>query len=642
MIAEDGDTHGVGIPKASKGKEIFIGSTRNKVRAGTAKTMDSQRVNGRYPYTIETDFQKIQPHTILVQKLLDRILDEMEAWNILDRVNYSAGTYGNGYLMGPFGKRRSYEKAVDIDPVTFKPDIRKFSFVLPHLRYANNMDVVPDPEASDFNGDQKGQGFFWRQMLQPEQIQEIAQEDAKNQTPRYKNLQRVLDIGLIDPTSRAQGQDRLKQIRGNINFFAGDGRVAHWIFAGLVPASALMSWMGLTPEQAHSAFKIDLTNPLTHRVEAICELMGGVVVRAEVNTNQGSRRPGAKFTWEQVEDEWDGVGIPTDNSTYQKIQNGAIRMWFQAKTLSIMAPFIYNPDMFIPGQSFKWTPGKGLKLKSWVRTQDQARSAMFKMDFPDNSNGWLEPIEFAEKASDEGTGLPKYVQGSPEASHLNPTATGIQMIMGAAFTPLKIVMMNWDKMFLSVITAMLNWMIKNLDPELVGHWYTPEEQQLWVEIQTAGTLSAMRIKVTGTQSFERKQILFSKFGAIWQMAQQNPEVAKKINWSRFFDLLWKAADIGDNAPVYTEAELNSMMEQGMAAQQQQVAQQQDHDRRIAAVEAQLKLAIQGDKSHTAIEVALIQAKVAEALAAKKATEEAGSDPIPDQNLQGGEAAGETS
>jgi hypothetical protein len=317
------------------------------------------------------------------------------------------------------------------------------------------------------------------------------------------------------------------------------------------------------------------------------------------------RRPGAKFTWEQNEDFFDGVGIATNNATYQKIQNGAIRMWFQSKTLSIMAPFIYNPDMFIPGQSFKFAPNKGLKLKSWVRTREQAQAAFFKMDFPDNSNGWLEPIEFAEKASDEGTGLPKYVQGSPEASHLNPTASGIQMIMGAAFTPLKVVMLNWDKMFLEVITSMLNWMIEHLDPAIVGHWFSEEEMQLWMQIQAAGTLSAMKIKVTGTQSFERKQILFSKFGAIWQMGLQNPEVAKIIDWALFFQLLWKAADIGDNAPVYTEAKLDAMMQKAMLAQQQQLQMQQEHEARKVAAEASTKIAIQDMKSDTEIEKAHI-------------------------------------
>ena len=606
-IAEDGDTHGSGIPKATKGKEIFIGSTRNKVRAGTAKTMDSQRVNGRYPYTIDTDFPQLSRHAVLIQKLTDKLLDEDNTWSKMDRVNYSGGTYGTGFFLGPFGKRRDFEKAVAIDE-NMRPITKKFSFVLPHLRYGNNMDIIPDPECSDFNGDQKGIGFFWRQMLQQEGVQDLADMvDPITGKPLYKHLQRVLDIGAIDPSSRAVGIDRLKTIRGNQNYFAGDGRFAHWFFSGLVPVGCLMAWLGMTEIEYRNTYKIDLKDPLTRRIEANCEILGGIVVRAEVNKFAGARRPAAKFTWEQNEDFFDGVGIPTNNATYQNIINGATRMWFQAKTLSIMAPFIYNPDMFIPGQSFKWTPNKGLKLKSWVKTKQQAEAAMFKMDFPDNSNGWLEPIEFAEKASDEGTGLPKYVQGSPEASHLNPTASGIQMIMGAAFTPLKVVMINWDKMFLEVITAYFNWMIENLDPALVGYWFSEEDMELWNQIQKAGTLSAFKIKVTGTQSFERKQILFSKFGAIWQMGLQNPEVAKIINWTLFFQLLWKAADIGDNAPVYTEQELDKMMQKGMQAQQAAIQAQQDAQARIVAAEAQVKLAVQDMKSDTEIEKAHIQA-----------------------------------
>jgi hypothetical protein len=626
MISEDGDTVGSGIPRATKGKSIVIGSTRNKIRSGTSLTADSMRSNAKYPFDISTPVKSLEPHAFWFKRILDRVQDEMGMWTLLDKVNLSAGTYGDGFLLGPFSITKTYEKAVDAQFVRLGDKIRAIPikesvrFKLPQFRYGNNMDIVPDPTASDLNGP--------LQMLQPEQVQELMLETTPDGEPVYRDLDRVLQVGRIDPSDAMQGNDRLKQLRANIVYFTPEGQIAHHVYAGPVPINALAAWMGRDEAKLRSDFKLDPHDPSTYRIEAIVDIMGGIVVRAQINQWHCQRRPGSKFPWERIEDQFYSRGIAVNNAAAQKIQTAAVRMWIESKSLSLLAPIVYNPDMFIAGQSFKFTPNKALKLKSWVRSAEMAKAAFSKLEIPDVSNGWAEFYELGERLSDIGTGQNQYMQGNPQASHLNPTATGVSLLMGAAQSPMKSVMMNFDQFYQDVMDGLIDWCIKFLDPQLVAYWFgnqpvegTVTEQNpegftvsdLWEQIQQAGMLSMFVMKPTGLMTFERKSIVFQKVSLLWQIFNQSPAAQQIIKGADFARLLWKMADTGEEAPIKTQSELDQMLALAEQARQEEM----DLRRKETAADAQVKLAAQGMDAEAKIQVAKINADAkAKALPAK--------------------------
>lgn len=634
MIPEDGDTSGSGVPKATKGRQIVIGSTRNKIRSGTALTADSMRSSARYPYDIESGIKRLAPHAFALKKILDRVMDEMGMWTLLDKVNLSAGTYGDGFLVGPFLVERTFEKPVDVEfanvggQIKPIPKFERIKTLFPQFRYGANLDIIPDPAASDTNGPLRGTGFFWRQLLQPEQIVALAGETDDQGKPLYRNLEHVIRLAATGETG-VQGNERLKQLRANTNYYPPTGQIAHHVFCGLVPVGALAAWFGLTSAaDIRRDFKIDPADKLTHRVEAIVDMMGGIPVRAQINHWHQERRILARFPWERVEDQFYSRGIAINNAAPQKIQTAAVRMWIESKSLALLAPIVYNPDMFLPGQSFKFTPNKALKLKPWVRNAEMAKAAFSKLEIPDVSGGWEMFYELGEKLSDIGTGQNQYMQGNPQASHLNPTATGVSLLMGAAQSPMKSVMMNFDQFMRDVMNGLVDCVIKHLDPRIVALWFgsdpvrdTVSEQnpegfsiaELFQQLQAAGTVSMLSIKATGLQTFERKSIVFQKIAMLWSLFNQSPAAQQIILGADMARIMWDFADLGVEAPMRTQEQLDQLLNMAEQARQQELLEA----RKLKAADAQTKLAERQIDAQGKIAVAEINAE-AKVKTAKKA------------------------
>jgi hypothetical protein len=590
-IVEEGDTRGVGVPRASKGKDIHLPSTLNKIRAATAKVSDAHRANNRYPteYLAETDAFK--PLALTIRKVQDRCFDESGFWEVLDTTVLSGATYGTMLIGGPHPYEKEYVKINHAESKIVKDETGKpieaivvedvVKGHLPRFEYVAPLNFTPDPRSTNA---QDGLGWWEQNFRYPEDCEEYLDD------PTYQYVAEVIKTSVgANPMPDDWSAEKLKSYREAC--YTEDGLIIEHYFAGSVPLDMFLEWKNpqlekMNEEQRKPYAKLDPSDPMQRMVKVTATLLGGTVVRCELNTFPNQRRPMAHAVWERIENQFDGRSVAQNNSTFSKIQRAAIRMYFQSKALSMLAPRLINKSMFLPNQSFDLSPDTVLELQPWVMTLEASRAAYRQIEVNDVSQNWLEPYEMAEQWSDEATGIPKYAQGSTDAPHLNPTATGISLIMGAGFLPLKTVTQNVDRMLQDIGQAQLQWTVKYLKPEIVESWFGKEEADNWRIVQGMKSLSWLQFRAVGTENFMKKQVLFQRLGIIWNIAQSNPEVARVINWQKFFTILFESADLGIAPPVRSDEEVIQMQAQAM----KMAADQREHESRLLAAKSQTELA----------------------------------------------------
>ena len=76
-IARDDDTSSTGTAKSKKAKALFIGSTRNKVRAARAKINDALFGAGRLPFDTTPTNEKLAEYSDAVEDILTELFDRM-------------------------------------------------------------------------------------------------------------------------------------------------------------------------------------------------------------------------------------------------------------------------------------------------------------------------------------------------------------------------------------------------------------------------------------------------------------------------------------------------------------------------------------------------------------------------------------
>src|SRR4051794_5552863 len=77
-IPREDDTTGTGAAKAKKAKSLFIGSTRNKVRAARAKINDALFGSGKMPFDTTPTNEKLAPYADAVEVIVTEQLERMK------------------------------------------------------------------------------------------------------------------------------------------------------------------------------------------------------------------------------------------------------------------------------------------------------------------------------------------------------------------------------------------------------------------------------------------------------------------------------------------------------------------------------------------------------------------------------------
>jgi hypothetical protein len=553
-IPREDDTTGTGAARAKKAKGLFIGSTRNKVRASRAKICDALFGSGKLPFDTEPTNEDLAPYADAVETILTEQFERMKLKGVLKTGVNTLATYGTGFMFGPLVRKEELcETSVDMS--SGRPVLKeeKYPFDAPYFELANTLDVYPDPEAREV---EKGLGVFWVTMESPHTVA------AWEADPSYSNVAEAAKRP--GDNSNETGSEIAGQRRANIEYWHKNDRIKVARFFGKVPAHMVPK------EGAEPAAEGEDAVESTEMTEAIVIMAGGVVVK--VTPSPYKKTPTLRCVYEAVEHEMWGVGVAENNGPHQKVTNAAFRLFMDGKGMALLGTKSVDRSKFLPTEDFRKFPGKVYQMKPGL-TPEERKDAIIDHKEEDVTGGWIDVIRMSEQFSDDDTGITKYSQGD-DASHLNKTATGISMIMSASSLPIKEVIQNVDEMWIEeVVERTIDWDLKYLEVETVQKIHGDEIAQKWAEIKEFGKTSFMDWQATGTSSFMQKEVLTNKIRAFAEFAMSNPATAPLVDARELLQQTWDVMEIGRESPI-VEADKNLPPEvQGQMQQMQQAGQE---------------------------------------------------------------------
>lgn len=525
------DTQGTGAARSKKAQPLFIGSTRNKVRAARAKIIDSLLGNGAMPFDTNPTNEQLAPFADVVEDIVTEQMERGGFKALLKTGVNTLATYGTGFMFGPFVRKETLvETSAEIMGQSMALRETKYEYDMPYFELGNTLDVYPDPEAREIKG---GLGCFWVTMESPATV-----KSWKNQEG-YKNIAQAC----LCPTDNGNetGSERASQLRGNVEYWFKNDRIKVARFFGRVPKSALAN------REEGDADEPETSGDL---VDVVVIMAGGVVVKVD-ESPYGQKNPTHRCLYEEVEHEMWGVGVAENNIPHQRVTNAAFRLFMEGKGMALLGTSSVDRSKFLPTEDFKKSPGKVYQMKPGLSPEERQGAIIHNVE-PDITGGWIDVIRMSEQFSDDDTGITKYTQGD-DASNLNKTATGISMIMNASSLPLKEVIQNIDSMWIEpIVECYIDWNLKYLEPETVAKIHGPEKAQLWAQIKQFGKASFMDWQATGTSSFMQKEVLTNKIRAFSEFALSNPMTAQKIDVTELLNQTWDVMQIGRESPVLDE------------------------------------------------------------------------------------------
>jgi hypothetical protein len=149
-IPRDDDTTGSGAAKAKKAKGLFIGSTRNKVRAARAKINDALFGAGKLPFDTSPTNEELAPYADAVEEILTEQFERMGFRSLMKTGVNTLATYGTGFMFGPLVRRETIcETSADNSSGSPQLVEQEYAFDAPYFELGNTLDVYPDPEARE-------------------------------------------------------------------------------------------------------------------------------------------------------------------------------------------------------------------------------------------------------------------------------------------------------------------------------------------------------------------------------------------------------------------------------------------------------------------------------------------------------------
>jgi hypothetical protein len=196
-----------------------------------------------------------------------------------------------------------------------------------------------------------------------------------------------------------------------------------------------------------------------------------------------------------------GVGVAENMEDTQLLMNGFMRMAVDNGTLSGNVLLEVNESNLVPGQDYKLHPGKVF------RTQGQLGQSIHSIDIKSVTQELTMLFDKARQLADEATGIPSYAHGQGGIQGIGRTASGMQMLMGAAAQNIKAVVRNVDDYLLVPLARDLfafNMQFE-FDPEFIGD----------LRIVARGTVSLMRNEVRSQKVMQLLQLTANPMDAPW-------------------------------------------------------------------------------------------------------------------------------
>jgi hypothetical protein len=402
---------------------------------------------------------------IRAESASERMQDQIEDWFVegsvyseLRKVIRYAGRIGTGVLTGPIPAAREVKKwSMGQDGVAVLQSVAK---VKPTSKCISPWDLFPDPSCGENIHD--GAFVFRRDYLTGRRLRELAK------LPEY-DPSAIADCLREGPQKRSRYDDRQSREQdGQTNSLESDTYEVFYYYGDLPPEELLSGgWKIAGFNDGETA--VELAAQIEEAVQLstvsiVATMVNEKVVRVSLNPLETGEFPFDVFTWEPVDNQPWGRGIPRKMATAQKMLNASTRAMLENAGMSAGPQVVIDRDRITPANGvyeisgrklWYWTPGDEVKDVRFAFTSVMIESAQEQLQAI---------IEFSLRMADELSSMPLLLQGI--VGNAAPETLGGQAMAEAnATSPLRAIAKQFDdQIIVPHLTRYHSWAMQ--DPEV--------------------------------------------------------------------------------------------------------------------------------------------------------------------------------
>lgn len=405
------------------------------------------------------------------KKMQDQ-LSEANADKSLRSTGFEMCLFGTGILKGPLAKDKEYPKWDEDGKYT--PLIK----MIPDMEFVSIWDAYPDPDATNMTDCEY---FVQRHRMNKTQLRELKKR----------------------PYFRAEAIEQAIQDGFNYTEEYWENTIKDYMLRAHTERFEVLEYWGNVDSDFEeiAALKIPKEYKDRDQVQVNIWVCNGNILRVVFNPFTPARIPYHACPYELNPYSFFGVGVAENMEDTQLLMNGFMRASVDNGVLSGNVILEINEDNLVPGQDYKLFPGKVF------RTQGQLGQSIHSVDIKSVSQELSMLFDKARQLADEATGIPSYSHGQGGIQGIGRTASGMQMLMGAAAQNIKAVVRNIDDYLLVPLARDLfafNMQFE-FDKEFIGD----------LHVVARGTVSLMRNEIRSQKILQFLQLTATPMDAPW-------------------------------------------------------------------------------------------------------------------------------
>lgn len=431
--------------------KVFVNITRNKTNAAEARLTDMllptddrnwglkptpvpqliDAIGDETPAGDSTVGERAEKVIAEASRRAERMQDEID--DQLNEANYNqscremihnACLYGTGILKGPVvvGRTRKAWRKVQDGMGQVAHVLEVVEEKRPAVESVSPWDFFPDMSATRLSD---AEFIFERSYMTKRRVRDLMKR------PGFlpDQVKRVLQM---DPSESVIDNGHLSRMRdiSELDSVPDDNRYEVWSYTGPIDREDLLACGCDLDEDDDTAV-----------YDGVIWMIGGIVIKAQLNLLDSDEWSYSVFTWEEDEASIFGFGVPYRMRNPQRVINAAWRMILENAALSTGPQFVYNQEVIEPADGdWKLRPRKGWRIKERNVTVGNAFGT-FSID--SHQAELMNIFQSGRHLADEETSLPILAQGE-QGQHTTTTLGGMSMLMNSANTVLRRVVKRFD------------------------------------------------------------------------------------------------------------------------------------------------------------------------------------------------------
>jgi hypothetical protein len=407
-----------------------------------------------------------------MEKKMQDQLAEANADKSLRAVAFETCLFGEGIFKGPLAKDKEYPKWSEDGE--YQPVIKQIA----DMEFVSIWDAYPDPDAVNMT---ECEYFLQRHRMSKSQLREL----KKRPYFREKSIELAIQDGF------------------NYTEEYWENTIKDYMLRQGTERYEVLEYWGTVDKDFEEITDLEIPKQYKNQsqVQVNIWVCNGHILRVVFNPFTPARIPYHAVPYELNPYSFFGIGVAENMEDTQLLMNGFMRMAVDNGVLSGNVILEVNESQLVPGQDFKLTPGK------IFRTQGQIGQAIHSIDIKSVTQELSMLFDKARQLADEATGIPSYSHGQGGIQGIGRTASGMQMLMGAAAQNIKAVVRNFDDYLLVPLARDLfafNMQFE-FDKEFIGD----------LHVVARGTTSLMRNEVRSQKVLQFLQLTNNPIDNPW-------------------------------------------------------------------------------------------------------------------------------